>query len=163
VTDRRLRVAVAAISSLGIAVAGYLTYVRFAGSAVVCPTGGCATVQNSEYADVFGIPVALLGLGAYLAVLATALSGSDAARALGAAVAGAGAAIAIYLVYLQAAVIGAFCTWCLANDAIVVVLAVAAALRLRPSPHPDRGDAPMAGGAGSERMPAWNDSSSPPA
>jgi uncharacterized membrane protein len=76
-------------------------------------------------------------------------------------VAGAGAAFAVYLVYLQAAVIDAFCTWCLVNDAIVVALAAVAFLRLRPSPQPDRGNAPTRGGAGGETMVPWSDSSSP--
>lgn len=135
-TDRHLRAAVAALALLGVAIAGYLTVAHFADVRIACPTGGCETVQSSRYSELLGIPVALLGLGAYLVVLATAASAREAARALGAAVAVGGAVFALYLVYVQAVVLEAFCLWCLANDAVIVLLAVAAALRLRSAGQP---------------------------
>jgi uncharacterized membrane protein len=42
-----------------------------------------------------------------------------------------GLAFAGYLLYVQAALIGAFCQWCLASDLILLLLAVATSLRLR--------------------------------
>ena len=59
-------VALCLTSALGVAVAGYLTWVHFDDAALVCVAGGgCETVQESEYAEIAGAPVALLGLGAY--------------------------------------------------------------------------------------------------
>ena len=82
-SDRRLRLVVGVLAAIGVAVAGYLTYARFTHTAIACATGGCETVQSSRYAEVAGIPVALLGLGAYRAILATAFSTSELARAGG--------------------------------------------------------------------------------
>jgi uncharacterized membrane protein len=131
VTDRRLRVAVGVLSAAGAAVAGYLAYARFTDTALVCATGGCETVQRSDYAVIAGVPVAVLGLGAYLVLLATALSTSEAARLVGAVVAVSGALFAAYLLYAQIAVIDAVCQWCLASDVLIALLAVACVLRLR--------------------------------
>ena len=69
-SDRALRLAVAAVAAAGVAVAGYLTYVHYRPAALICTGGGgCEAVQDSSYAEIAGIPVALLGLLAYVAVL----------------------------------------------------------------------------------------------
>ena len=87
-------------------------------------------MQESSYATVAGVPVAVLGLLGYAAVLATAFLVSDAARSAGAAVALGAFAFSAYLLYLQVAVIDAVCDWCLASDAIVTVLVPFTLLRL---------------------------------
>ncbi len=132
-TDRVLRVGVAAVAVAGAAVAGYLTYVHYRPAALICTGGGgCETVQESSYAELVGIPVALLGLGAYLVVLALVVWDTPAARTYVAAIALAAPGFAVYLVLLQAFVIDAWCVWCLVNDlAIVPLLAVLAVWRLR--------------------------------
>jgi uncharacterized membrane protein len=132
VTDRTLRVAVAVLALAGLAIAGYLTWARYAHESVACPIGGggCETVQESSYAELAGIPVALLGLLLYLTVLGLVAWDSPAARQAVAALALAGTAFAVYLVVIQVAVIDAVCAWCLANDVVVVLLAVAATARL---------------------------------
>jgi uncharacterized membrane protein len=138
-TDGRLRVAVALLAAVGVAIAGYLLYERWTGGAPVCSTGGCETVQQSKYAKIAGVPVALLGLLAYLTIFATALSRSELARAAGAAVALGGLVFAVYLIYVQAALIDAFCQWCLASDVVMALLAVVTSLRLlwaRPTEQP---------------------------
>ncbi len=57
----RLTGLAALLSLAGLAVAGYLTYVHYEGIAPVCTTGGCEKVQSSVYAELGGIPVALIG------------------------------------------------------------------------------------------------------
>ncbi len=128
-SDRRLRLVIGVLAAVGVAVAAYLTYARFADATIACTTGGCETVQSSRYAEVGGIPVALLGLGAYTAILATAFSTSELARAGAAAVALAGAAFSAYLLYVQLVVIEALCLWCLVSDATLGLLAIATLLR----------------------------------
>ena len=133
-SDRALRAGVALVALAGTAVAGYLTYVHYQPDALICTSsGGCETVQESSYAELVGIPVALLGLLAYLAVLALVLWDTEAARTAVAAIALGGAAFAVYLVALQAFVIDAWCVWCLVNDLLLVpllaILAVWRALR----------------------------------
>ena len=61
----------------GTALTAYLALSKLSGAPVVClASGGCGSVLNSEYATVFGIPLSLLGLGAYSAVTALAIKGS---------------------------------------------------------------------------------------
>lgn len=130
-TEARLRVAVGSLALVGLALASYLLYIRWTGSALACTTGGCETVQASSYSKVLGVPVALLGLIAYVTIFATSLLQKDLARVAGFSVALAGVGFAAYLIYVQLALINAVCEWCLASDAVVTVLAVLTLLRLR--------------------------------
>jgi uncharacterized membrane protein len=146
-TDRRLRAVVAVLALAGIAVTSYLVYARYSGTRLACTTGGCETVQHSKYAKAAGIPVAVLGLAAYVAVFLTALWGRVEAAAIGAALVLAGLAFGVYLIVIQVAVIDAICQWCIASDAILALLAVACAERLRRAagrPQPESGTARMA-------------------
>jgi uncharacterized membrane protein len=132
VSDRVLRLAVGLVALAGAAVAGYLTYVHYRPAGLICTGGGgCEAVQESEYAEVAGIPVALLGLVAYLAVVGLVAWDSELARTLAAAIALATVGFAAYLVAVQAFAIEAWCVWCLVNDlAVVPVLAVLAVWRV---------------------------------
>ena len=134
--DRRLRTAVGILAAAGVAIAGYLTYARFSHTTITCATGGCEIVQSSDDAELAGIPVALLGLTAYVFLLGTAFSSSEAARAAGAVVAVAGAAFSAYLVYVQIAVIDAICQWCVASDVVMVLLACACVGRVLATRNP---------------------------
>jgi uncharacterized membrane protein len=123
VSDRALRAAVALVALAGVAVAGYLTYVHYQPDALICTSGGgCETVQDSSYAELAGIPVALLGLLGYVAVLVLVAWDSELARTLSAAIALVAAGFAVYLIVLQAFVIDAWCIWCLVNDLVIVQL-----------------------------------------
>ena len=128
--DRGLRAAIAVLALAGVAVTAYLVYSRYTGTRLVCSTGGCETVQHSKYAKAAGIPVAILGLIAYVAVFLTALSARIEAAAIGAAIVLGGLAFAIYLIVIQVAVIDAICQWCITSDAILAVLAVLCVVRL---------------------------------
>lgn len=131
-TDRRLRIAVAVLAGAGAGIAAYLLHARLAGAPVACSTGGCETVQSSRYAEVLGVPVAGLGLAAFLMLLATAAGTGPLTRAAGAAVALSALVFSVYLLVVQLAVIGSVCEWCLASDGVVTLAAVPAVLRLRP-------------------------------
>ena len=122
-TDRVLRVAIAAVALAGAAVAGYLTYVHYRPAALICTgSGGCEAVQDSSYAELAGIPVALVGLVAYLVVLGLVVWDTELARTLAATIAVSAVGFAAYLVAVQAFVIDAWCVWCLVNDLVVVPL-----------------------------------------
>ena len=122
-SDRALRACVAVVALAGTAVAAYLTYVHYQPDALICTSsGGCETVQESSYAELAGIPVALLGLVAWVAVLMLVAWDSELARTLVAALALGAAAFALYLITLQAFVIDAWCVWCLVNDLVIVPL-----------------------------------------
>ena len=130
-TDTRLRVAIAVLAGVGSFVAGYLVFERYTGGVISCTTGGCQTVQQSSYSVIAGIPVSVLGLCSYLAILVLSFLRTEAARAAQLALALAGVVFSGYLLWAQAVPIGAFCDWCLASDAIMSLIAVLALLRLR--------------------------------
>jgi uncharacterized membrane protein len=130
----RIRVAIAAACAVGIGIASYLTYVHYAHVAPVCSTGGCETVQRSRYAELAGVPVALLGLVAYLVLLSTTAVRGVAAAFAAVVVAFAGLAFSGYLLWAQLGPIGAICQWCLGNDAAVTVVAVLSVMRVLTEP-----------------------------
>lgn len=71
---RFARPLMAVLAMVGAVVTGYLTYNKLTGSATACPTKGCDIVLSSPYATVFGLPLALFGLLAYLAMAVMAIA-----------------------------------------------------------------------------------------
>jgi uncharacterized membrane protein len=132
-SDRTLRATAGLVALAGIGVAAYLTWVHYDEGALVCVAGGgCETVQQSSYAEIAGLPVALLGLVSYTIVLGLIVWDTPYARLGAAALAFVGLAFSVYLLVLQLFVIDAVCVWCLVNDVLIApALAVLTALRLR--------------------------------
>jgi len=127
----RVSPAVPLLGVLGLLVAVYLTYVETQGAAAVCgPVGDCNTVQQSEFAWLFGvIPIGVLGLVGYSAILlawlvARTSSGTTADwAALGLhVVAFAGTLFSVYLTFLEPFVIGATCAWCLISAILITAI-----------------------------------------
>ena len=131
-SERSNRIASAALALVGVGITAYLLSVRASGATLSCTSGGCETVQNSPYSEIFGLPVAALGLVGYLVLLGAALARGDVARLVGAVVSLAAFAFSAYLVAVQVIVIGALCDWCLVSDAVTTALAALALLRLKP-------------------------------
>jgi uncharacterized membrane protein len=128
----QLRLAAILLSGVGLAIAAYLTYVHVAELEPFCVGGGggCERVQASDQSELAGVPVAVLGLAAYVVLLGCAILRSEAALALGALTALAGFGFSAYLTYESVAVIGATCQWCLASAAVMTLLAVVTTARL---------------------------------
>jgi len=133
VSDRALRMLAALVALAGIAIAGYLAWAHYDNGSVVCPIGGgCESVQESEYSEIAGVPVAVLGLVAYAVVLGLLVWDVPVARLGAAALSLTALVFSGYLLVVQLFVIDAVCVWCLANDVVVApALAVLTALRLR--------------------------------
>jgi uncharacterized membrane protein len=132
VTDARLRVAAVVLSVLGIAVAGYLTWVHYADLQPVCVGGGggCAKVQASDQSELAGVPVAVLGLLAYVVLLGANLARGDLALMAAALTALVGAGFSVYLTIESVTVIEATCQWCLASLGLMTALAIVCSARL---------------------------------
>lgn len=131
-TDARLRVVAAALSALGIAVAGYLTWVHFGDLEPVCVGGGggCAIVQASDQSELLGVPVALMGLIAYVVLLVANVVRGEVARMLAALTALIGFGFSVYLTIESVTVIEATCQWCLVSLALMTLLALTCSARL---------------------------------
>jgi uncharacterized membrane protein len=123
-TDRGLRRMIAGLALLGVAVASYLVYVHYADIAPVCTTGGCEKVQSSDYAELLGIPVALLGLVGCLGILGSLAVPGESGRMLGAGLSLIGFGFSAYLTYLELFEIDAICQWCVASAVIMTILFV---------------------------------------
>jgi uncharacterized membrane protein len=125
-SDRHLRVAVAVLALLGLAVAGYLTYVHYAELEPICAGGGggCERVQNSSYAELAGVPVALLGLAGYALILLSLWVPGDTGRVAGALFALIGFGLSAYLTWLELFEIDAICQWCVVSAVLMTALAL---------------------------------------
>ena len=130
-TERSLRLVIGVLALAGLAIAGYLTYVHYAGIKPLClSSGGCETVQASRYAKLGGVPVATLGLGGYAVIALSVLWSAEAARVIGAGAALVGFGFSAYLTYRELFTIDAICQWCVASAVIMTVLAVLTTWRL---------------------------------
>jgi uncharacterized membrane protein len=135
VRDRRLGLAIALLAVAGLGISVYLTYVHYTGIEPICAGGGgCERVQTSEYADLAGIPVAVLGVAGYILILAASRLPGEAARTATAVLALVGFGFSAYLTYRELFTIDAICHWCVASAAIMTALAVLAAVRLVRAP-----------------------------
>ena len=126
----KLRTPIAAACLIGAAIAAYLTYVHYAHTAPICTTGGCETVQKSKYAELAGVPVALLGLMTYVVLFGIAFVRGVAVAAGGVFVALVGVVFSGYLLWAQLGPIDAICQWCLGNDVVAAVVAALCVARM---------------------------------
>ncbi|HSE30903.1 MAG TPA: vitamin K epoxide reductase family protein [Pyrinomonadaceae bacterium] len=127
--------AVAVISLLGLADATYLTIEHVTGQSVRCTIiAGCSEVLSSQYAVVGGMPLAMIGAGAYFTVFALGTLAAFGYKITGALLnllVAAMVVVSLWLVYLQAFVIRSFCQYCLFSAAITLALATLLLIRWR--------------------------------
>ena len=138
-SDRRLRQVAIVLALIGLGVAGYLTYIHYEGIKPVCGLGGdCEKVQTSEWADLAGVPVALLGLLGYAGILVTLFIEREEALIAGALIAFVGVGFSAYLTYRELFSIDAICPWCVASAVIMTLLAIVTTTRLLMAPATGR-------------------------
>ena len=117
----------AVISLAGLADAVYLTVVAITGETAACGgSAGCIEVLGSPYARIAGVPVAYLGVLGYFAAFSFATFagfGSKRSQRLFAWTVGAMFAMTLWLLYVQAFVLHAFCRYCLFSAAFTFLLA----------------------------------------
>lgn len=124
---------------IGLIISGYISYTKITNTSVVCLAGeshSCDVVQSSVYAKFAGIEIAYLGFLAYLVLGALLLLQKRVAilkeygHILLFGLTLFAFLDAIWLVYVQAAILAAFCTWCLAHETNITLLFIVSALRL---------------------------------
>lgn len=133
-------------TAIGLAILGlldslYLSWVKLTGATATCSgIGDCEAVNNSRYAEIYGVPVALLGAGLYGIMLALLIAEGrlpDRREAIHFALFGmslGGVLFSAYLTYLEIAVIQAICPYCVVSAIILVALLGISVIRLR-EPH----------------------------
>lgn len=114
-----LNIIAIAAALVGLADSVYLTIHHYTAEPVPCSIiSGCETVLTSEYAEIAGVPLAALGAAAYFIAFSLALLasfGNRTAWTLFGVQSIIMAAVTVWLLYLQASVIGAFCQFCLVS------------------------------------------------
>jgi uncharacterized membrane protein len=141
----------AALAYAGFVLSAYLTIVHYRGYVSPCyVVQGCETVQTSEYSVILGVPVALAGAVFFglLFYLAVGLLRSSRRRLIQVfkALAFLGALAIIPLFLLQAIVLEAFCTYCIATEVLMLAIWVLSFLLAAPG----RSGEPLEAGARSE-------------
>jgi dihydroorotate dehydrogenase subfamily 2 len=128
-TKRTLIYAILLFSILGIVDAGYLTREHYATTITPCSTHifiDCGAVLKSEYAVVFGVPLAVLGLIYYsttlLALLYLIVTKAKIGKYLLVMTSSVGLVVSLYLMYLQIFVIGSICLYCTGSAIISTLL-----------------------------------------
>jgi uncharacterized membrane protein len=124
--------AVPILALLGLSVALYLSYVEVSQVKAVCgPVGECNIVQASPYARLMGIPVAVLGVLSYLAVVALWIGQRTLSDRLSPLVLLSlviltifGTGFSVYLTAIELFAIRAICVWCLSSAVVTTLLMI---------------------------------------
>jgi uncharacterized membrane protein len=126
-------------SIIGFIDSAYLTFVKFTDTPIYCTPGlgDCATVQNSPYSELWGIPLALLGSLTYLALILLYLFGQKMRLfksiqlhlvfGLGLF----GFLFSLYLTYLEFFVIRALCQWCVLSALCMTAIFITTIIQLK--------------------------------
>jgi len=120
-----VRRAIACLAVLGLAISIYLTWVHYADIEPVC-TGisDCEKVQTSDYAELAGIPVAVLGIAGYASILVSLWMPVEVTVLLAYVAVG----FSAYLTWTELFKIDAICQWCVASALASLAIAVLATL-----------------------------------
>jgi uncharacterized membrane protein len=131
---------------LGLADSLYLSWIKLTNSVAACSTiGDCDVVNNSQYSEIAGFPIALLGAGAYVLLIMllyvekrfphireTVQMGAFGLTLTGTLYSG-------YLTYLEIAVIRAICPFCVVSAILMAALFAISTVRLLTNGETSRG------------------------
>ncbi len=119
-----LRRAMTVLAVLGVALATYLTVVHYAGLKPACTAGqACVKVQTSQWSELGGVPVALIGLVGYILILGALLAPDreeTRLAVLGLTMVGFG--FSAYLTYRELFSIHAICEECATSAVFMTIL-----------------------------------------
>jgi vitamin-K-epoxide reductase (warfarin-sensitive) len=128
--SRRLFLAIAVLALLGIAVSSVSLDHHFRKSKTsYCDFGesfNCDIVNRSEYSTIAGVPVALIGILGYAAIVAFATfyrAKAETPAILAVASLG-GLGFALYLSYVEKFILSVWCILCLSSLALIFTIAV---------------------------------------
>jgi uncharacterized membrane protein len=139
-SSRYLKITSIVAALVGLIDSVYLTWIKLADQTAACSNiGDCESVNNSVYSEIAGIPIALLGAGAYLLILVLLLledryKEQVANMQLGVfGLSLVGTLYSGYLTYLEIAVLRAICPFCVVSAIAIFVLLIVSVFRLRRS------------------------------
>ena len=130
-----------ALALLGLAVSIYMTIFKLTDNEKMCiGNGGCSKVNSSVYAEVYGIPVAVFGVGGYAVIAALLfmenrnkfLKQNGTMLVFGLALIG--FLFTLYLIYVELALIHALCPFCVTSQITMTILFILSIIRLARQP-----------------------------
>jgi uncharacterized membrane protein len=130
-----------ALAALGLLVAGYMTIYKLTDNQTMClGSGGCSVVNSSIYSQVYGIPVALVGVLGYATILGILIletrraipESSGVLIAFGICLTG--FIFTAYLIYVEIALIHALCPFCITSQVIMILIFILSIVRLAREP-----------------------------
>ncbi len=140
--DKRMYQASLVLVVIGVLVSIYMTIYKLTDNNAMClGSGDCSAVNASKFSEIYGIPVALVGVAGYAAILALHLleNRNDFLRRnailLIFGLALAGFLFTLYLIYVEFVLIKALCPFCLASQAAMTIIFILAVIRLIRQPQ----------------------------
>jgi len=127
---------------IGLIVSIYMTIYKVTSNDALClGSGDCSTVNASRYAEVYGIPVATIGIAGYLAILLVHwyerrdkfFEKNGPMLAFGLALTG--FLFTVYLIYVEAAILRAYCPFCLTSQVAMTIIFITSIIRLIRQPQ----------------------------
>lgn len=135
--DKNLYRVSIAFSVIGLLVSIYMTIYKLSSNDAMClGSGDCSTVNASRYSEIYGIPVALLGVAGFLAILfahfmegrASLFKEQGTLMVFGMGLFG--FVFSLYLTYLELYVIHAVCPFCVASAVAITIVFIVGIIRL---------------------------------
>lgn len=135
--DNKIRGISVVLAIIGLLDSIYLVWVKYTDQYALCgPIGNCESVNTSQYSEIYGIPIALLGAGAYFVVIVLLLLEDrnelihEYSPMLVFGISLIGVIYSIYLTYIEIAVLRAICPYCVISAIVLVLLLVLSTIRL---------------------------------
>jgi len=126
------------LATIGILDSTYLFIFKISNNNAMClGNGDCATVNTSPYSVVYGIPVSLLGMLAYLAILALLIFEfrnivtKENSNLLVFGISLVGVIYSAYLTYIEFYVIFAVCPFCILSAIVITILFIISIIKLQ--------------------------------
>jgi len=135
--EKRLSQLAIMLAIIGLLVSIYMTIYKITSNDSMCiGSGDCKTVNASRYAEVYGIPVAVLGVAGYAAILAVLFlerrpgffeqNGSMLFFGLSLT----GFLFTLYLIFVEVALIKAYCPFCITSQTVMTIIFIISVIRL---------------------------------
>jgi uncharacterized membrane protein len=135
--EKRLSQLAIILTIIGLLVSIYMTIYKITSNDNMCiGSGDCKTVNASRYAEVYGIPVAVLGVAGYAAILTVLLlqrkpgffqqNGSLLFFGLSLT----GFLFTLYLIFVEVALIRAYCPFCITSQTVMTIIFIISVIHL---------------------------------
>lgn len=140
--DKRLRQWIIGLAIVGLLVSIYMTVYKITNNEAMCiGNGGCSVVNASRYSEVSGIPVALIGVGGYAAILVLLFLErrpgffQENGTMILFGISLVGFLFTLYLIFVEIRLIHALCPFCLTSQTVMTIIFILSVIRLIRQPQ----------------------------